>query len=88
MGVFSGTAQSPLFRRGEGRLGEAPQIRGFGPSVRAQSARASTLGRLFRNLSRDSLPIQRIAFSGRVQATDGMVDGTVEAVEIGEGLMR
>ena len=41
-----------------------------------------------RCLSRDSLPIQRIAFSGRVQATDGMVDGTVEAVEIGEGLMR
>ena len=37
-----------------------------------------------RRLSRDSLPIQRIAFSGRVQATDGMVDGTVEAVEIPE----
>jgi hypothetical protein len=36
--------------------------------------------------SRDSLAIQRIAVSGRIQVGDGVVDGGLEAVEVGEGL--
>ena len=37
---------------------------------------------------RDSPAIQRIAVSGRIQVGDGVMDGTVEAVEVDEGSMR
>jgi hypothetical protein len=37
---------------------------------------------------RDSLAIQRIAVSSRIQVGDGVVDGGFEALEVDEGLMR
>jgi hypothetical protein len=37
---------------------------------------------------RDSLAIQRIAVSGRIQVSDGMVDGGLKVVEVCEGSMR
>ena len=37
---------------------------------------------------RDSLAVQRIAISGGIQVGDGVVDGGLEVVEVGEGSMR
>src|SRR3984957_19683721 len=66
-----------------------------GPGIRACSCRSRSgcgsaarpsSGRR-RSLSRDSLAIQRIAISLCVEGGDGVVNGGVERVEIGEGPM-
>lgn len=52
------------------------------------AAPAAGPGRSLPGLSRDSLVGQRIAISFDVQYHDGLMDGRVEALDVGEGLMR
>ena len=56
--------------------------------ARAEKQAVEFTARGAERLSRDSLAIQRIAVSDRIQVGDGVMDVGVEAVEVGEGSMR